>query len=426
MPEADLTRRLTEAVDAGWSRQVSWLQELVRFRSRRGEEGPCQDWLATEFAARGWAVDRYTLAEVEMAGERGFSCVMDTDYARAVQVVASVPAPVTRGRSLVLQGHVDVVPEGPEAFWTTPPYDPVVRDGWMNGRGAADMKAGISAMVFALDAIRSAGFAPAADIFVQSVTEEESTGNGALSTLVRGYRADAVLIPEPSGNTLTRAAVGALWFRLKVRGAPVHVANSRAGANAIMSTFRILEALERLTARQNEAAKAHPWFGASTDPVKFNPGVIRGGDWPSSTPAWCEVDCRIGLLPGDTIAQARRAVVETVASAAGVDASLAGEPEIVWNGFLADGYVQEPGSDGERLLAGAHQHAFGSPMGQRCSTGVNDTRFYTLYHGMTGLCYGPTGRGIHGFDEAVDLDSVKKVTTAIALFIADWCELRPL
>lgn len=426
MADADPAHRLAAAVEEAWPRQVAWLQELVRFQSRRGEEGPCQDWLAGEFAARGWSVDRYTLAEVSMAGEPGFSPVMDTDYASAVQVVATVPSRAEGGRSLILQGHVDVVPEGPGAFWTTPPYEPLIRDGWMQGRGAADMKAGVSAIVFALDAIRQAGFAPAAEVFVQTVTEEESTGNGALSTLARGYRADAVLIPEPSGNTLTRAAVGALWFRLKVRGAPVHVANSRAGANAIMSTFRILEALERLTARQNEAARAHPWFGSSPDPIKFNPGAIRGGDWPSSTPAWCEVDCRIGLLPGTSIEEVRRAVVDTVASVARACASLAGEPEIVWNGFLADGYVQEPGSEGEGLLAAAHLSAFGSPMGERRSTGVNDTRFYTLYHGMTGLCYGPTGRGIHGFDEAVELDSVKRITTAITLFVADWCGLRPL
>ena len=78
----------------------------------------------------------------------------------------------------------------------------------------------MSAAVFALDAIRAAGLEPTADSTVQSVTEEECTGNGALSTLARGYRADAVLIPEPTGAPITRAHVGVMWFRVRVRGVP--------------------------------------------------------------------------------------------------------------------------------------------------------------------------------------------------------------
>ncbi len=80
-----------------------------------------------------------------------------------------------------------------------------------------------------LDAIRRAGYEPAATIHVQTVIEEESTGNGALSTLQRGYRADAALIPEPSACRLTRASVGVLWFKLKVRGHPTPRRLCRAG-----------------------------------------------------------------------------------------------------------------------------------------------------------------------------------------------------
>ena len=120
MPDPDLAPRLKAAVDANWDTQIAWLQSLVRFPSRRGQEGPCQDWIAREFGKRGWSVDRYTLSEVAMDHLPGFSPVMDTDYADAVQVVASVRAPPGVGRSLVLQGHVDVVPEGPADMWTTP------------------------------------------------------------------------------------------------------------------------------------------------------------------------------------------------------------------------------------------------------------------------------------------------------------------
>jgi acetylornithine deacetylase len=422
MPDHDLKTRLAAAIDANWDRQVAWLKQLVSFPSLRGQEGPCQDWIARGFAERGWSVDRYTLDQVSMDHLPGHSPVMDTDYTRAVQVVATVRPPTTKGRSLILQGHVDVVPAGPAEMWTRPPFEPVVRDGYLYGRGANDMKQGVSAMVFAMDALRTAGLAPAADVYVETVTEEECTGNGALSTLARGYRAEACLIPEPTANVLARASVGVMWFRLRVRGIPVHVAHAQTGSNAIMSAYVLINAIYELTARINERARTHEWYKDVPDPVKFNPGVIRGGDWGSSTPAWCEVDCRIGLLPGTTLEEARDEVLRTVAEAARGDHFLANNPpEVIWNGFQADAHVLHPGSEAEAVLGQVHQDILGTKMTARLGTAVNDTRFYDLYYNVKALCYGPGGQGSHGFDERADLAMLKQTTLIIAGFIADWC-----
>ena len=427
MSDPALLDRLRHAVDAGLDQQTAFLANLVRFPSVRGQEAPLQDWMARQLAERGYSVDRYTLAEVEMSHLPGFSPVMDTDYSRAVQVVGTRRAKSPNGRSLILQGHVDVVPPGPLEFWSTPPFDPAHKGEWLHGRGAGDMKQGVSAMVFALDAIRAAGLELDADVTVQSVTEEECTGNGALSTLARGYHADAVLIPEPTDGTITRAHVGVTWFRLRVRGVPVHVAQAQSGSNAIMSAFHLLQALGRYTEGLNQAASNDRWFGAIEAPIKFNPGVIRGGDWASSTPAWCEVDCRIGLLPGASLASAREGVQRCVAEAARGDGFMSNNPpEIEWNGFQADGYVLDPGSEAERVLAAAHRQVFGSVMEERRSTAVNDTRFYGLYHRMPALCYGPRGVGHHGFDEAAHLPTLRQVTLSIACFVADWCGVREL
>ncbi len=426
MPDPALLARLSAAVDANFDAEVAFLADLVRFPSTRGNEAPLQDWLARQFAARGYAVDRYTLAEVPLAAHPKASPMVGVRPEDSVQVVATHRAKDPAGRSLILQGHIDVVPEGPAEMWTHPPYAATIRDGWLYGRGAGDMKAGVAAMVFAMDAIRAAGLEPAADVHIQTVTEEESTGNGALSTLLRGYRADAALIPEPSGGRITRCHTGTLWFRLRVRGVPVHVAVAQTGTNAILSALHLVQALQRHTAALNQAAKAHPWYRDVPDPIKFNPGIIRGGDWASSTPSWCEVDCRIGLLPGTDVAEAQRGVENCIAEAARGDAFLANNPpQVEWHGFLADGYVLEPGSEAERILAAAHEQVFGEPMGERRSTAVNDTRFYGLYFGIPGLCYGPRGEGSHAFDERADLAHLKKTTLSIAAFIADWCGVRP-
>ncbi len=124
------------------------------------------------------------------------------------------------GRSLILNGHIDVVPIGAEALWSSPPFEPVVRDGRMYGRGAGDMKAGIAAYITAFRALQQARPQPAAPVFLQSVVEEECTGNGALACLHRGFRADAAIIPEPFEHSILTAQVGVMWLTRRGDGPP--------------------------------------------------------------------------------------------------------------------------------------------------------------------------------------------------------------
>ncbi|MCA3314797.1 MAG: ArgE/DapE family deacylase [Roseomonas sp.] len=424
MADKQAMARIAAAIDTNFDKQVQFLAELVRFPSLRGREAPLQDWFARQMAARGYAVDRYTLADVPPHPK--MAPMVECDPAGSVQVVATHRAKNPTGRSLILQGHIDVVPEGPADMWTHPPYAAVIRDGWMYGRGAHDMKSGVACMVYAMDAIRDAGFEPAADVYVETVTEEESTGNGALSTLLRGYRADAALVPEPTGHTITRSQTGTIWFRLRVRGIPVHVAVAQDGSNAIMSAYVLIQALYAHTRKLNEAARANPWYADIKDPIKFNPGIIRGGDWASSTPAWCEVDCRIGLVPGTTPEEAMAGIEATVRAAAKGDGFLANNPpEIVWTGFQTDPYVLEPGSEAEAVLAAAHASVHGGSLPERRTTAVNDTRYYGLYFDIPGLCYGPKGEGAHAFDERTSIEDLRKCTLTMATFIANWCGLDP-
>lgn len=420
---SDLAPRLSAAVDAAWDREVAWLQTLVGFPSTRGNEGPCQDWLAREFASRAWSVDRYALADVQMSHLPGYSPVMDTDYARAVQVVATLRGPATpKGRSLILQGHVDVVPAGPLDSWSNPPFEGRIVDGRMVGRGANDMKSGVAAMVFALDALKACGLRPAADVYVQTVTEEECTGNGALSTLARGYRADACIIPEPTAAKILRGTIGVMWFRLKIAGKPAHVGQSENGTNAILSAFGLIEALRGYTRDLNDRVRTDPWFSRIPNPIKFNPGKIVGGDWASSTPAWCHVDCRIAVLPGMTLDAFRSELTGVVEAAARQDPFLADHPpQIDWNGFQADPYVLEPGSDIEATMRGVHRRLTGTEADEVILPAVTDCRFYGRYYGIPSLCYGAAGVSNHGFDERVDLESIRHLTLALAHVIADWC-----
>lgn len=422
---ATLKDALSAAIDANAERQIAWLSKLVSFDSTRGKEGPCQDWLAGEFAARGGAVDKFTIADVPIEGKPGYSPVVDADYSKAVQVVSAWRAEAPTGRSLILQGHIDVVPTGPLEQWRNPPFEPVVEDGFMYGRGANDMKVGVASMVFALDALRDIGLEPAADVFVETVSEEECTGNGALATLERGYRADACLIPEALDNQLLRAELGSVWFRVRILGKPVHVLQAQAGASAILTAYDYIAALQGLTARINERARSHPWFGHIENPVKFSCGKIRGGDWLGSVPAWCEIECRLSVLPGDALPDMRNWVLHAIRECS---EKLGGTtpPVVTWIGFQADGHVFEPGSDAEAVLEQAHQSIFGTKLETFSQTATSDTRQYDLYYGIPTLCYGSRGSGSHSAAERTDLASMNETTKVIALFIAQWCGVRPV
>ncbi|MBZ9938170.1 ArgE/DapE family deacylase [Mesorhizobium sp. BR1-1-16] len=415
---------LSSAIEANAAAQTAFLAKLVSFDTTRGKEAACQDFIAGELASRGGVVDRFTIAEVPIAGKPGASAIVDVDYEKAVQVVAAFRAPEPAGRSLILQGHIDVVPTGPLEQWAHPPFEPVIKDGFMYGRGSTDMKVGVASMIFALDALAAIGLEPAADVFVETVSEEECTGNGALATLERGYRADACFIPESMDNKLIRAELGSVWFRLRILGKPVHVLQAQAGASAILATYDYITALQALTARINERARSHPWFGHIENPVKFSCGKIRGGDWLGSVPAWCEIECRLSVLPGDSLPDMRAWVLETVADCAerlGADAP----PALTWIGFQADGHVFEPGSEAEAVLERVHEAVFATPLERFSMTATSDTRQYDLYYGIPTLCYGPRGSGAHSAAERTDLASMIETTKAIALFIAEWCGTRP-
>ena len=427
MLDRALADEILSAVDEGFDKQIDFTRELVRFPSLRGQEHTAQDFLFDALRGRGLAMDRWAIDVADIERHPGFSPVK-VDYTNAINVVGTHRPKETAGRSLILNGHVDVVPEGPYDMWSRNPFDPHIEGDWLYGRGAGDMKAGLAANIFALDALGALGLQPAARVHVQSVTEEECTGNGALSCLVRGYRADAAIIPEPEDDKLVRANTGVLWFRVHVRGHPVHVREAGAGANAIEACFPLVAALRALEAEWNEAKAGMRYFEDEEHPINFNVGKIVGGDWASSVPAWCSFDCRMAIYPGWNAAEKAREIEAYLRAAAAKIPFLANNPpEVEWNGFLAEGYVLEEGSDAEQTLGRAHATSYGRSLESFVTPGYLDGRVFVLYDDCPCLVYGPYSQNIHGFDERVSLSSIKRVTGSIALFIAEWCgvEKRP-
>jgi acetylornithine deacetylase len=421
-----LRDRILASVEEGFAEQIAFTQELVRFASLRGAEHACQDFIFRAMKKRGFTIDRFKMDEAAIAAHPGGAPF--SEFHSDAPIVVGIHHPrEEKGRSLILQAHVDVVPTGPADQWTHAPFDPVIEGDWLYGRGGADMKAGAAANFFCIDALRRIGLQPAATLYHQSVVEEESTGNGALMTHLRGYRAQAALIPEPEEEMLVRANTGVLWFQVEVRGKPMHVREMGAGANAIDGAYRVIAALRGLEEEINRAKAGRPHFEDIDHPINLNIGKIEGGDWASSVPCWCRIDCRIGLYPGVDAAEIAKRVEACILGFSRTDSFLANNPpRVTFNGFHAEGYVLEPGSEAEAVLDRAHEASTGKPLKSFMTAGYLDTRVHALYDKIPALCYGPISENIHAFDERVSLASVKRITGTMALFVAEWCGVESI
>lgn len=425
MIEDEIVSQVLNSVDKNFNAQVDFLSELVRFPSTRGNEAPAQDFMARSFRERGYAVDRWKINVADIEHMPGFSPVVGVSYENAWTVVAAHRPKTPKGHSLILNGHIDVVPTGPLDLWSSPPFEPRVEDGWLYGRGAGDMKAGLAVNLFAIEALRNAGVPPAADVYLQSVIEEECTGNGALSCVQRGYKADAAILTEPSGDRLSSAQVGVIWLQVEVMGRPAHAAYSGRGFNAIEASCPIMQALFDLRDRWN--ADKHPVYQEIDAPIKFVVSKIEGGDWTSSVPSWCRFDVRMGIYPDREVADCQREIEAAIAKSVAEDAHLReNPPALTYHGFLAPGYVVPQGTEAERALAKAHGSVFQEKLARGPSTALDDARTFGIFQDTPAFVYGPQAENIHAFDERVNLESMRKITQSVALFVAEWCGVEAM
>jgi acetylornithine deacetylase len=424
LPDPALEAELFAAADAAQSDLRNLLLALVAFPSLNGNEDGAQQFMEAIFRDLGLRTERFAVTDSEIRDLPGYSPAVG-HWDRHDNVVGTHVPRAAKGRSLILNGHIDVVPVGAEKLWSRPPFDPVIRDGRLYGRGSGDMKAGIAAYVAAWRAIRSLGLQPAAPVYLQSVVEEECTGNGALACLKRGYAADAAVIPEPFDHSILTAQVGVMWLSVEVLGKPAHVLNAAQGINAIEAAFALWEGLKTLEAQWNAPSHRHPAFAHIDDPVRFNLGRIEGGEWASSVPTRCLMELRCGFQPGVAAAEARAAIEARLKEIAATDPRLAGITHHVrYAGFQAEGYVADTTGPLFSTLADAHARVMGAAPKLFASAATTDARVFQLYGNIPATCYGPEAQNIHGIDESVSLESVRHVTRVLVLFMARWCGLE--
>jgi acetylornithine deacetylase len=417
-------REILAAVDAQRDEAVAFLQDLVAHPSLLGREALSQALMKRQFGRLGLTVREFAIDEDKIRAHPGYSPSIVSYDGRPNVVGVHEPRGPVRGKSLILNGHIDVVPVGAEKLWSRPPFEPHVDGDRLYGRGAADMKAGIVAYTMALRALQRLGFEPAAKVIAQSVIEEECTGNGALACLVEGYAADAAIIPEPFEGLMS-AQMGVMWMTIDVHGVPVHAAYAHTGISAIDFGHYLVGELRKLEAQWNQPECRHPMYCRHDHPINFNLGRFAGGEWTSSVSTHCRIDMRLGFYPGRPCAEVR-AEVEALLQRAhqAHPARRSVRVDVTYQGFQAEGCVVDLQVPAMQQLMQCHRDIAGEEPQTIASTATTDVRFFHLNGRIPATCYGPYGENIHGIDEWVSIASLQRVTAVLALFIARWCGLN--
>jgi len=417
---AERVRRIEAAVEAQREAQIAFLQALVRTPSVTGSEGAVQEVVAAQLRGLGLETDVWEPDVAALAPHADAVGTFD-NFSGRPNVVGRLRG-AGGGRSLILNAHIDTVESGEPARWTHPPFAAEIVDGRLYGRGACDMKGGLATNLFALAALRAAGCQPRGDVIVESVVSEEDGGAGALATILRGYRADAAIITEPTRLAVVPAQGGSLVFRLHVPGRAAHACVRDEGVSAIEKFAGLHRALLDFEAARN-AAIAHPLYAGIANKVPINIGKVRGGAWPSSVPESLVAEGRAGLMPGEDVATFKADVAAVIAGAAEKDPWLREHPpRIEW--FSGQFAPAEIPADAPlvRTVVAAHETVTGAAPPLAGVTYGADMRHFLRAGGMPCLMYGAGDvRVAHFTDEFVSLADVLTATKTIAVTIADWC-----
>lgn len=417
----DVTSRVLDAIDE--DQIATDLTELVAIPSVDGTDGEhdAQAWCAERLLGLDLDVDHWAIDVTQARQDPEFPG-METERDEAWGCVATWPGEQAGEQpALVLNGHVDVVPPGDLELW--PNHDPytlrTVNGQWW-GRGANDMKGGVTAILAAVTALDRADVKLTRGLAVHSVIGEEDGGLGTYATLKRGHTGDMCVIAEPTTHDIVAANAGSLTFRLVIQGAATHGSTRTSGVSAIEKFEQIHDALGDLERQRNK--DVHPLFSHLDLGWPISVGMVTAGDWASTVPDRCIAEGRYGVMPGESIVDAKSAFFAAVMSACAADPWLREHPvELTWpGGLFAPGQLVEghhllgdmqdavvaAGTPRPRVVGGP----YGSDLRQYASAGVA-----TLQYGPGDIAYA------HSVDEHVDAADVVACAQAYALLALQQC-----
>jgi acetylornithine deacetylase len=322
--------RIKQWIKENRARGARLLQILVRENSTRGNESSTQAIIIEKCRQLGLTLDIWEIGGEELLSNPAYCC--DRQSFGGNPNLVAVLKGTGGGKSMILNGHIDVVPVGDEKNWKHDPFSGTIECGKLYGRGATDMKGGNTALLMAIEALIANGIKLKGDVIFQSVIEEESGGAGTLAAVLRGYHADGAIIPEPTNMKIFPKQQGSMWFRITVKGRAAHGGTRYKGVSAIEKALLVIQRLQQLEKDRN-ARVTDPLFEKIPIPIPINIGKLMSGEWPSSVPDTAIIEGRMGVSPEETIQSAQLEMEKCLRDISEQDEWLRGNPlKLEWFG----------------------------------------------------------------------------------------------
>lgn len=418
-----LAAAIHDAVAANRDNIVNLLLDLVSVPSVTNNEGDVQEVVERHYARRGLQIDRWEATRNEIANFLVHVGEQDTYENRPNLVGTRAGSGGANARSLMLHGHIDTVDNGDPTLWTRNPLGEAA-NGRIFGRGAADMKGGIATHLAALDALDAVGLKLRGDLLLASSVGEENGGLGALSTMLRGHRADAAVITEPTNLDVVIAQGGSLVFRITVTGKSAHGANRNQGVSAIEKFYPIFQDLLDWEAERNRAL-SHPLYDHFENKFPISVGLVRAGTWASTVPEVLVAEGRLGFLPGETIEEMQAQAEARFRAIAAADDWLREHPPLVeWFGGQFASCEISRDEPIAQTVAAAHRIVTGSEPAFKGITAGLDMRLLMNIGGIPTATYGAGNTDfVHCADEWIGIDDLLVAVETIAVTAIEWCGL---
>ncbi len=319
----DTIKKSESYIDTYAQETIAFLQKMIQQPSVQGNERGVQQVVIEKLSNLGMAVDVWDPSHQELSSSEYF--IPSRPSFDGSPNVVGVLKGQGGGKSIIYNGHIDVVPEGDRTKWKDDPFSGKIIESKMYGRGTTDMKGGNVALLFAIESIIKSGITLKGDVIFQSVIEEESGGAGTLATLIRKYKADAAIIPEPTNMKLFIKQQGSMWFRVTVEGVAAHAGTRYEGVSAIENAWKIHQAILELEKIRNTNI-TDPLYSHIPIPIPINVGKIQGGSWPSSVPDLVTMEGRIGVGPHEEMKDVKHQLRDHLAKASANDSWLKDHP----------------------------------------------------------------------------------------------------
>ena len=416
----DIKNQIDSAVDAAWEEIVSFIQTSVQSPSLANNEGPVQELVQNKFDSLGLITRRIPVIFDAIKDHPAF-CDDGFSPNTRVNVIGQWNND-GGGKSLILNGHVDVVPTGPEELWHESPWSGSIKNGKIYGRGSTDMKGGLSAAIFAVQILQKIGFKPNGNVMVQSVVGEESGGCGTLTNIVKEYSADAAVILEPTSLKISPIQSGALTFRLKIQGKATHAAMRWDGVSAIEKFNLIHQSILEFEKERHQSFDIK-YYESKDRVAPINIGTIKGGEWHSTVPETVVAEGRLGVFPGESAQDARDTFETHLQTISETDDWLKENiPTVEWfEGQFESGQTETNHPLIQSLSDCYHQTTGDVPIIEGVTYG-SDLRLFTNHAHIPAVLFGPGDvRLAHAANEYVEIDEVITTVKIIANMIVAWC-----